>query len=101
MSDIRHVWVELKSHESGDIIRIFRGKKAALDSARPIAYVERPLAVENIRYQLWLRSKGFCELCGAIVTEQSGHMHEQKSRGKGGEISIGAMCPVDREVGVN
>jgi 5-methylcytosine-specific restriction endonuclease McrA len=54
-------------------------------------------AVKSIRHQLFLRAKGFCELCGDIVLESSGHMHEQKHRGKGGEISLENsvfICPI-------
>ena len=45
-------------------------------------------AVKSIRKQIFYRSKGFCELCAAIVVESSGHMHEQLHRGQGGEISL-------------
>lgn len=58
--------------------------------------MDRASAVKDIRHQLWLRCKGECELCGERVTESSGHMHEQKWRGKGGEVSLANsvfVCP--------
>lgn len=70
------------------IVRIFRNQKAALASDAPVIVLHRDVAVAEIRHQLWLRCKGVCELCGDTVTEGSGHMHEQKHRGQGGEISM-------------
>lgn len=84
---MRMCWVEF---DNDRIIRIFRNRKAAADSISPIApaNVTYAFAVKCIRFELWLRCGGFCELCGELVTQSSGQMHEQKWRGKGGEISL-------------
>jgi 5-methylcytosine-specific restriction endonuclease McrA len=68
-------------------IRIFRNQKASLAAGWRQIY-PRTEAVGAIRHQIFLRSKGECELCPAPVTESSGHMHEKIHRGKGGEISL-------------
>lgn len=81
-----NVYVELG--ESGVPIRIFRNQKAAVKSGVCWTLMARNQAVPQIRHQLFLRSEGFCELCGIRLTEQVGEMHEQKSRGLGGEISL-------------
>jgi len=83
---MKPVWVEIKS--DGTPIRIFRNKRAALASKQTVVQTVRTLAVADIRHQLYDRSKGNCELCGTIVTENSGHMHERQHRGRGGEISL-------------
>lgn len=70
------------------VIRIFRNEKAAFASHVVLISMPREDAVSSVRHQLFLRSKGFCEWCGDILTESSGHMHEKKHRGKGGEISL-------------
>jgi hypothetical protein len=88
MSDL--VWVEMGG-ECGQVLRvqkIFRSRKAAIVSHALLATMPRAAAVSEIRHQLYERSKGNCELCGDIVTEQSAHMHERKHRGRGGEISL-------------
>lgn len=78
------VWVEIGA--GGLPIRIFRHKRdAKVGFYREWGYTE---AVKLIRHQLFLRSGGFCELCASPVIESSGQMHEQKHRGKGGEISL-------------
>lgn len=86
------VWVEI-SEATKMPIRIFRSQKAAwhLVSKGEVFQakeMERSLAVHLIRHQLFVRSKGECELCGSIVTEGSGHMHERQHRGQAGEISL-------------
>src|SRR5271168_1119332 len=83
----KFVWVEMKDR---CVIRIFRSKKAAFSTPDTVivAGMTRAEAVSSIRNQIFHRSEGFCELCGDIVTLYSGHMHEQKWRGKGGEISL-------------
>ena len=81
------VWTEVDP-KTLFVVRIFRNQKAALASNTLIMHMDQAKAVGSIRHQLWLRCGGICELCGDIVTEASGHMHEQKHRGKGGEISI-------------
>jgi 5-methylcytosine-specific restriction endonuclease McrA len=74
-------------------IRIFKNWKAAIAALNAgevtcIIKLYRADAVGSIRQQLWERSKGFCEWCGSIITQKSAHMHEVKSRGKGGDISL-------------
>ena len=54
--------------------------------------MEKAEAVKQIREQVVARArKGrliYCEFCGAILTEATGHMHEVIPRGKGGEYSL-------------
>lgn len=91
------VWVE--TNAQGLAIRIFRSASAAgrhPDNFQYIVRMPRSEAVSQIRHQLWLRCKGQCELCGDTVIEISGHMHETKHRGKGGEVSLANsvfVCP--------
>ena len=81
------VWVE--TDFSNNIIRIFRSRLASAGTRWcQIQKRDYADAVQAIRHALFIRSRGFCELCGDIVLEDSGHMHEQKPRGKGGEISL-------------
>lgn len=85
------VWVELRCDDPDGfpyVVRIFKNQKAAYASGLRTARTVYETAVKDIRAQLWKRCGGFCELCGDLVTEKSGHMHEQKWRGKGGEISL-------------
>ena len=86
------VWVEM-----GGIpflpVRIFRSQKAAIhlisrNRATDAIEMDRSIAVASIRHQIFIRSKGFCDECGAVVNETSGQMHEREWRGKGGEISL-------------
>ena len=81
------VWCE--QNVTGLPIRMLRDNHEAM---RPSSTIfddwDRAEAIASIRHQCFLRSKGFCELCGSVVTENSGHLHEQKHRGKGGEISL-------------
>jgi 5-methylcytosine-specific restriction endonuclease McrA len=76
----------VERNTQGQAIRIFKNRQAA----RSIEYLtmEYVKAVGEIRHQIFMRSCGNCELCGTMVTEKGGHMHEQKHRGKGGEISL-------------
>jgi hypothetical protein len=81
------VWVEV--NDSNATVRIFRNRSAANAFGQErIAEQNRFEAVAEIRHQIFLRSKGFCELGGEPITEASGHLHEQIHRGKGGEISL-------------
>ena len=80
------VWVE--QNQALTAIRIFKNRNAAFSTTVLVVEMRYKVAVGDIRHFCWLRSKGECELCGDIVTEQSGHLHEQWWRGKGGEISI-------------
>ena len=89
------VWVEIEVFFNSEprVIRIFRNKSHAmsvwaLHTGAGIGLMPYADAVKSVRKQVFYRSKGFCELCGDIVLESSGHMHEQKHRGKGGEISL-------------
>jgi 5-methylcytosine-specific restriction endonuclease McrA len=80
------VLVEVEEN-TNRILRIIRDKHEPF-RAMYVDIMRRNDAVAAIRHQLFIRSKGFCDTCSAVVTEGSGHMHEQKSRGKGGEISL-------------
>jgi hypothetical protein len=89
------VWAE--KDDQYRAIRIFKSKKAALNSGVCVSPILYAVAVYQIRRTIWLRSKGECELCAAPITESSGHMHEQQHRGKGGEISLANsvfICPI-------
>jgi 5-methylcytosine-specific restriction endonuclease McrA len=83
----RIVWVQIDSMTQKPV-RIFKNSKAAFASEGLITSMRYSAAVESIRHDLFIRSGGWCELCGDRVSECSGHMHEQKFRGKGGEISL-------------
>lgn len=74
--------------EDSKFVRIFKSRAMANASGRAWVMIERGFAVGRIRYHIWLRCRGECEMCEAPVTESSGHMHEKKHRGKGGEISL-------------
>ena len=90
----RMVWVE--EDDLFRAVRIFKSRKAAYASNTRISLMLRAVAVFHIRRQIWIRSNGMCELCTSVVTETSGHMHEQQHRGKGGEISLDNsvfICP--------
>jgi hypothetical protein len=92
----KDVWVVLNA-VSGQAVRIFRTQKAAAEFEGYVLKIPYFTAVSEIRHQLWLRCRGECELCAASITESSGHMHEQKHRGKGGEISMENsvfICPI-------
>ena len=73
--------------------RIFKCTKKAL-KADPlyVMKMDRGKAVGMIRIQVIakaIRQKAIlCQLCGAVVTETTGEMHEVLPRGKGGEISL-------------
>ncbi len=86
------VWVDGVIPFDGEPVanRIFRNRKAALIAftSRAVFQMDRTVAVKSIRHQLWLRSHGVCDLCGSPINEQTCHMHEQKHRGRGGEISL-------------
>ena len=82
-------WVWCEQDEQGYVTRILRDNKEAYRWNAVVFYDWfYDEAVLSIRHRLWLRCKGECELCAVPVTEDSGHMHEQKHRGKGGEISL-------------
>jgi len=83
------VWVEMRPMA----VRIFRNYRAAHAASKHILHGDIELksygdAVKSIRHTLFLRSGGNCETCESPVLESGGHMHEQKHRGRGGEISL-------------
>ncbi len=81
------VWAEVNF--AGGIERIVKNRRIVPDHpVCRILQIDRTLAVGSIRRQIFWRSEGFCEMCGEIVLESSGHMHEKQHRGKGGEISL-------------
>lgn len=86
----RKVWV--KCEADGDdavrVVRIYRSLKAAIFPGAVAVSMDRAFAVRSIRSQIFKRSRGGCELCSTPVTWDTGHMHEQIPRGKGGEISL-------------
>ena len=77
---------------SSRVIRIFKSESAAMRAENPYSYdlvlMRYENAVASIRRQLFFRSHGYCEICGALVLYSSGHMHEQIHRGQGGDISL-------------
>jgi 5-methylcytosine-specific restriction endonuclease McrA len=89
------VWVETTA--VGVPVRIFKSRMhAAGYHVAKVLQWDYSDAVKIIRHQLWLRCAGECELCASPVNETSGHMHETRHRGKGGEISLANsvfICP--------
>lgn len=75
---------------TGLAIRIFRNKKAAvLFQLRPshgldqpvIRQMERAVAVEQIRRQVFERDDYTCVRCGKTLTWETAEMHEKQARG--------------------
>jgi hypothetical protein len=92
---LRMVWVAV--NKQGRPIRILKGTPLFEDypDEHGFRFMRRSEAVEEIRDQVYDRSKGFCRNCGDIILLDSFHMHEVKHRGKGGEISLDnsiALC---------
>jgi 5-methylcytosine-specific restriction endonuclease McrA len=89
------VWVEVTP--ANVPIRIFKSRlHSAGYCVGSVTQMDRSHAVATIRHLVFIRSEGFCEGCGAPITESSGHMHEVQHRGKGGEISLANsvfICP--------
>ena len=88
-----NVYVEVVD---GKIIRIIRPQSDVwkLD-ADQFDLVSHGHAVSEIRKQVFKRANGECELCGALITEQTGELHEMLPKGNGGEVSIAnskAIC---------
>lgn len=85
----RYVWVQRDAFTLQPM-RIY--KNAAAFRARPclaiVDHIPYADAVKAIRHRIFVRSKGLCEMCGSVVLESTGHMHERLPRGRGGEISI-------------
>lgn len=97
---MKQVWVELVWSDGGvNITRIFRNTKDAFAAYRKgstMVSTDRSAAVACIRRGVFLRSNGVCEICSTPISEESGHMHEKKHRGQGGEISLDNsvfICP--------
>lgn len=91
MKSDKMVWVELGAYRR--IIRIFRSRSAAFhltakQKVTNAVEMKRSEAVGEIRHQIFVRSRGNCEICDAPIPEKTMHMHEQKHRGRGGEISL-------------
>lgn len=76
---------------AGNPVRIFLSGKAAARAAaegRHVATMPRAEAVGLIRETLRYLAGDVCERCGAILTKETGEMHETKPKGKGGEVSL-------------
>lgn len=84
------VWCELD--ESGRVCRIFKNTRNMLfrNFFVPLSIVEvdYSFAVKDVRDQIWDRCEGECEWCAKRITKDQFHMHEQMTRGEGGEISL-------------
>ena len=90
---VKRVWVELSP--AGKVIRIFRSKRAAVESETRIEQRPKAEAVEELRWNLFIAVGGVCERCGNWISWNSMHMHERVPRGKGGEQSLSnsqALC---------
>jgi uncharacterized protein with PIN domain len=83
---VKLAFVELG--EAGNVIRIFRTRKAAAASGVPMLQMPRADAVHVIRQQVRKRAGGVCERCGEVISAVTGEMHENLPRGKGGEVSL-------------
>lgn len=77
-------WVYVQNDTHGNVLGIYKGYPNPVDC---FSMMERGVAVSAIRKQVFARSKGYCEYCGANLGE-GGHMHETVSRGRGGLISL-------------
>lgn len=98
---VKLVFVEL--NEKGRVSRIFRKYPEKLRTPDPTEVVRKQItqmsktkAVGEVRRQIFIRSNGQCELCGAIVTESTGHMHEKIFKSHQGEVSLDNsiyVCP--------
>lgn len=83
----RRVYVEL--NDKGRASRIFRGyPPVSTGVVREIQQKTRTKAIAEVRRQIFARANGNCEYCAAVITEQTGHMHEKVFRSHGGEISL-------------
>lgn len=87
------VFVEL--NDKGRVSRIFRKYPFKLRVISPteaphkqIEQMSKTKAIAEVRRQIFLRSKGNCELCAGLVTEQTGHMHEKVFKSHLGEVSL-------------
>ena len=76
----------------GQICRIFRNHRTAVLSAaweeKRVAEYPRKDAVSIIRKRVYDLAESLCVYCGKHCSWEVGEMHEEVSRGQGGEISI-------------
>lgn len=74
--------------QSKKLIRILRHGGTAL-FLKPEQVVELPKveAISQIRRQVFEISRGECRNCSRAITWNF-HMHEQKPKGRGGEVSV-------------
>lgn len=80
--------VYVQENDKFQAIRIFKNESQAHASIGDVSLMMYAVAVYHIRHAIWLRCKGECEICATPITEDSGHMHEVRHRGQGGEISL-------------
>jgi 5-methylcytosine-specific restriction endonuclease McrA len=83
--------VLVETTEDGNPIRIFRNGKAAVKAAlagRYVTSMRRAEAVGLIREMVRHSAGDVCQRCGAILTKETGEMHETLPKGKGGEVSL-------------
>lgn len=76
-------------YKDGQPFRIL--KKPRFTDKLDIREIPRKDAVASIRHQVFERTKGQCEWCGEIITENGWskmELHEVKFRSQGGEISV-------------
>lgn len=89
---MRMAWV-LTDNFSGLATRIFRNRRAMQDffsesNDASVIFMDRGLAVSQIRRQVFQRQEGRCVRCPNLVTYSGAHLHERIFRGEGGEISL-------------
>lgn len=88
----RYVWVQFGA--DGLVVRIFKNRKQAFLVGGTLGTQPRAKAVTEVRQQIYRESGGECRRCGKPVSyDREGpyepmEMHEEHSRGKGGDISI-------------
>ena len=83
------VYVEMKN---GFPYRIVNNRRGPTDTIE----ISKQDAVYAIRRQVFDRANESCERCGTPITWSTGHLHEVKNRGRGGEVSVEnciALCP--------
>lgn len=78
--------------ETDKVRRIFKNPRRALDFSmdKPELVREYPraYAIKEIRVQVFARADEKCEYCGRPITWETGELHEENPRGKGGEYSL-------------
>lgn len=86
-----------------EIVRILKYGGTAL-FLKPEQVLEFPKgeAVKLLRKRVYDLSRGECRNCGAALSYPNGfHMHEQKPRGNGGEMSIWNSCALCADCHLN